>query len=38
MAGMLSLHRLSIYHFIYHCELETGSKQSENFVVMERRC
>ena len=33
MAGMLYLPRL----FIYHCEAETGSKQSETFKVMERR-
>src|SRR6202045_562093 len=33
MAGMLYLPRL----FVYHCESETGSKQSETFKVMERR-
>ena len=33
MAGMLYLPRL----FIYHCEAEPGSKQSETFKVMERR-
>ena len=33
MAGMLYLPRL----FVYHCEAETGSKQSESFKVMERR-
>lgn len=33
MAGMLYLPRL----FIYHCEAEVGSKQSETFKVMERR-
>ena len=33
MAGMLYLPRL----FVYHCETETGSKQSETFKVMERR-
>jgi protoporphyrinogen IX oxidase len=33
MAGMLYLPRL----FIYHCESEIGSKQSETFKVMERR-
>jgi putative membrane protein len=33
MAGMLYLPRL----FIYHCEAEIGSKQSETFKVMERR-
>ena len=33
MAGMLYLPRL----FVYHCEAETGSKQSETFKVMERR-
>jgi protoporphyrinogen IX oxidase len=33
MAGMLYLPRL----FIYHCEAERGSKQSETFKVMERR-
>lgn len=33
MAGMLYLPRL----FIYHCEAEKGSKQSETFKVMERR-
>lgn len=33
MAGMLYLPRL----FIYHCETEKGSKQSETFKVMERR-
>ena len=33
MAGMLYLPRL----FVYHCEVELGSKQSETFKVMERR-
>jgi protoporphyrinogen IX oxidase len=33
MVGMLYLPRL----FVYHCEAETGSKQSETFKVMERR-
>src|SRR5579859_2084182 len=33
MAGMLYLPRL----FVYHCQAETGSKQSETFKVMERR-
>src|ERR1700724_3843315 len=33
MAGMLYLPRL----FVYHCEAETGSKQSETFKIMERR-
>lgn len=33
MAGMLYLPRL----FVYHCEAEQGSKQSETFKVMERR-
>jgi protoporphyrinogen IX oxidase len=33
MAGMLYLPRL----FVYHCEAEAGSKQSEAFKVMERR-
>ena len=33
MAGLLYLPRL----FVYHCEAETGSKQSETFKVMERR-
>ena len=33
MAGMLYLPRL----FVYHCEVEVGSKQSETFKVMERR-
>ncbi len=33
MAGMLYLPRL----FIYHCEAEKGSRQSETFKVMERR-
>src|SRR2546426_5386305 len=32
-AGMLYLPRL----FVYHCEAERGSKQSETFKVMERR-
>lgn len=32
MAGMLYLPRL----FVYHCEAEIGSKQSETFKVMER--
>ena len=33
IAGMLYLPRL----FVYHCEAEIGSKQSETFKVMERR-
>jgi putative membrane protein len=33
MAGMLYLPRL----FVYHCEAEPGSKQSETFKVMEQR-
>ena len=33
MAGKLYLPRL----FVYHCEAEVGSKQSETFKVMERR-
>ncbi len=33
MAGMLYLPRL----FVYHCEAETGSGQSETFKIMERR-
>ena len=33
MAGMLYLPRL----FVYHCEAEKGSRQSEIFKVMERR-
>jgi putative membrane protein len=33
MAGMLYLPRL----FVYHCQTEPGSKQSETFKVMERR-
>ncbi len=33
MAGMLYLPRL----YVYHCEAEVGSKQSETFKVMERR-
>jgi putative membrane protein len=33
MAGMLYLPRL----FVYHCEAEPGSKQSDTFKVMERR-
>src|ERR1700739_2373425 len=33
MAGMLYLPRL----FVYHCEAEVGSKQSEAFKAMERR-
>ncbi|MGL4394918.1 MAG: protoporphyrinogen oxidase HemJ [Hyphomicrobium sp.] len=33
MAGMLYLPRL----FIYHCEAETGSRQSETFKIMEQR-
>jgi putative membrane protein len=33
MAGMLYLPRL----FVYHCDAETGSAQSETFKVMERR-
>src|ERR1051325_1826120 len=32
MAGMLYLPRL----FVYHCEAEAGSKQSETFKIMER--
>ena len=32
MAGMLYLPRL----FVYHCEVEVGSKQSETFKTMER--
>src|SRR5260370_40846149 len=32
MAGMLYLPRL----FVYHCDAEAGSKQSETFKVMER--
>jgi protoporphyrinogen IX oxidase len=31
MAGMLYLPRL----FVYHCDAETGSRQSETFKVME---
>ncbi|MBV6489266.1 MAG: protoporphyrinogen oxidase HemJ [Pseudorhodoplanes sp.] len=33
MAGMLYLPRL----FVYHCDAEPGSRQSETFKVMERR-
>jgi protoporphyrinogen IX oxidase len=33
VAGMLYLPRL----FVYHCDAELGSKQSETFKVMERR-
>jgi len=33
MAGLLYLPRL----FVYHCDVESGSKQSETFKVMERR-
>ena len=33
MAGMLYLPRL----YVYHCEAEPGSRQSETFKVMERR-
>ena len=33
MAGMLYLPRL----FVYHCEAERGSRQSETFKLMERR-
>src|SRR3974390_450597 len=33
MAGMFYLPRL----FVYHCEAEAGSRQSETFKVMERR-
>jgi putative membrane protein len=33
MSGMLYLPRL----FVYHCEAEPGSKQSETFKVMEQR-
>src|SRR5258705_13556075 len=33
MAGMLYMPRL----FVYHCDAEPGSKQSETFKVMERR-
>lgn len=33
MAGLLYLPRL----FVYHCDAEPGSKQSETFIVMERR-
>ena len=33
MAGMLYLPRL----FVYHCEAEVGSRQSETFKTMERR-
>lgn len=33
MAGMLYLPRL----FVYHCDAERGSKQSETFKIMERR-
>ena len=33
MAGLLYLPRL----FVYHCEAETGSRQSETFKVMEHR-
>jgi len=33
MAGLLYLPRL----YVYHCQADTGSKQSETFKVMERR-
>src|SRR6266849_9101533 len=33
MAGMLYLPRL----FVYHCDAEPGSRESETFKVMERR-
>ena len=33
MAGMLYLPRL----FVYHCGAEPGSKQSEDFKIMERK-
>ena len=33
MAGMLYLPRL----FVYHCQAESGSRQSETFKLMERR-
>jgi putative membrane protein len=33
MAGMLYLPRL----FVYHCDAEIGSRQSETFKIMERR-
>ncbi len=33
MAGLLYLPRL----FVYHCDAEPGSKQSETFIIMERR-
>lgn len=33
MAGMLYLPRL----YVYHCDAEAGSKQSETFKIMERR-
>src|SRR5882762_3479736 len=33
MAGMLYLPRL----FVYHCDAEVGSRQSETFKAMERR-
>ena len=33
MAGLLYLPRL----YVYHCDAEPGSKQSETFKVMERR-
>ncbi len=33
MAGMLYLPRL----YVYHCDAEVGSKQSETFKIMERR-
>ena len=33
MAGLLYLPRL----FVYHCDAEKGSKQSETFKIMERR-
>ena len=33
MAGLLYLPRL----FVYHCDAEHGSKQSDTFIVMERR-
>ena len=33
MAGLLYLPRL----FVYHCQAQAGSKQSETFKIMERR-
>jgi len=33
MAGLLYLPRL----FVYHCDAEYGSKQSDTFIIMERR-